>query len=81
MASAPGFGEKEPSLTQVSPSVQNAETSKSKGGRPRGATLRASMEKEAKREALINDIATTWSEKVEEAKSEKKKNEKASLKT
>ena len=49
------------------------ETFKSKGGRPRGATLRASMEKEAKREALINDIATAWSEKVESEVEKKKR--------
>ena len=45
------------------------ETSKSKGGRPRCTTLKALREKEAKREALINDIATSWSEKMEQEKS------------
>ena len=45
-------------------------TSKPKGGRPRGTTLKALREKEAKKEALVNDIATTWSGKVEQEKSE-----------
>ena len=49
------------------------ETSKPKGGRPRGTTMKALREKEAKKEALINDIATTWSAKVEEEKSEGEK--------
>ena len=53
------------------------ETSKAKGGRPRGTTLKALREKEAKRELLINDIASSWSEKVEQERKagEKKKNE------
>jgi len=54
------------------------ETSKAKGGRPKGTTIKASIEKEAKTDALIMDIASCWSEKVEEKAQEKirmKKNE------
>ena len=54
------------------------ETSKAKGGRPRGTTIKASIEKESKTEALVMDIASCWSEKVEEKAKEKirmKKNE------
>ena len=53
------------------------ETSKAKGGRPRGTTLKALREKEAKRELLINDIASSWSEKVEQ---ERKAGEKKRMK-
>jgi hypothetical protein len=49
------------------------ETSKPKGGRPRGTTMKALREKEAKKEALINDIATTWSAKIDQEKSEGEK--------
>ena len=49
------------------------ETSKPKGGRPRGTTTKALREKEAKKEALINDIATTWSAKIDQEKSEGEK--------
>jgi hypothetical protein len=45
------------------------ETSKPKGGRPRGTTLKALREKDAKKEALLNEIAASWSEKLEEEKS------------
>jgi len=50
------------------------ETSKRKGGRPRGTTIKATMEKEAKRESLINDIAMSWSEKVEQERTAGEKN-------
>jgi hypothetical protein len=50
------------------------ETSKRKGGRPRGTTIKATMEKEAKRESLINDIAMSWSEKVEQERTTGEKN-------
>ena len=40
------------------------ETSKRKVGRPCGTTLKALREKDAKKEALLNDIVTSWSENV-----------------
>ena len=48
------------------------ETSKPKGGRPRGTTMKALREKDAKKEALLNDIATSWSEKMQHEKSGEK---------
>ena len=59
------------------------ETSKRKVGRPCGTTLKALREKDAKKEALLNDIATSWSEKMQHEKSGErdrmKKNELDSL--
>jgi hypothetical protein len=49
------------------------QTSKPKVGRPRGTTMKATMEKEAKKEALIIDIASSWSEKIEKEKAEERK--------
>jgi len=49
------------------------QTSKPKIGRPRGTTMKATMEKEAKKEALIIDITSSWSEKIEKEKAEERK--------
>ncbi len=52
--------------------ISNNETSKPKGGRPRGTTMKALREKDAKKEALLNDNATSWSEKMQHQKSGEK---------
>ena len=61
-----GFSQPPPSPTEIK---------NKKGGRPTGATLRASREKRQRQELLINDIATEWSEKVKLAEGRMKKNE------
>jgi hypothetical protein len=60
---------------QISDTV--TEAPKRNGGRPKGATVRASREKEEQMSRLINEIASEWNEKVK-VKPEKgrmKKNE------
>ena len=49
------------------------EISKPKGRWPRGTTMKALREKEAKKETLISDITTTWSGKVKKKSQKEKK--------
>jgi len=66
-----------PSSIGVNQTLQNDSCdSRKKGGRPKGATIRASRDKAEQTEVLIQEIASEWSEKVKaNSKGRMKKNE------
>jgi len=66
-----------PSSIGVNQTLQNDSCdSRKKGGRPKGATIRASRDKAEQTKVLIQEIASEWSEKVKaNLKGRMKKNE------